>query len=40
MLPETSIDDIVTEWAQDYQTNQRNALKSLINFVIRVSSID
>ncbi|OBZ86050.1 Cohesin subunit SA-1 [Choanephora cucurbitarum] len=35
MLPETSIDDIVTEWAQDYQTNQRNALKSLINFVIR-----
>ncbi|KAI8387466.1 hypothetical protein BD560DRAFT_382586 [Blakeslea trispora] len=35
MLPDSSMDDIVTEWIEEYKVNQRHALKHLINFVIR-----
>ncbi|KAI8059065.1 uncharacterized protein B0P05DRAFT_558941 [Gilbertella persicaria] len=37
LSPESSMDDIVTEWTKKYESNQRNALKDLINFVIRSS---
>jgi hypothetical protein len=39
LVPEISMDDVAAGWVKQYKSDQKTALRNLINFVIRVSWI-